>query len=157
MQTVFIWSSVLWKIKEDSYRPKYITCFYFCLKRNDSQTFKRSRCKKKFLRCVCYWHSFDKGFLFHVITGRHTFLKKCIVTLRFFSNAMLLLSLKQVIWKKSLFYFLSPEPKACYFKQDFNILIKSLIKRKQVVLFKGCVRLIFASLFFKSKREHASN
>ena len=28
---------------------------------------------------------------------------------------------------------------------------------QSVLAFKGCVRCIFASLFFKSKREHLSN
>ena len=47
---------------------------------------------------------FDDCFLFHVITGRHCFLNKFIVTQRFITTAMLVSSLKQVFWKKSAFY-----------------------------------------------------
>ena len=43
-------------------------------------------------------------FLFRVITGRHSFLYKLIVTQKFGVTAMLLRSLKQVFWKKSVFY-----------------------------------------------------
>ena len=47
---------------------------------------------------------FDECFLFHVITGRHYFLYKFIITQRFGETAMLLCSLKQVFWKKPAFY-----------------------------------------------------
>ena len=47
---------------------------------------------------------FDECFLFRVITGRHSFLYKLIVTQKFGVTAMLLRSLKQVFWKKSAFY-----------------------------------------------------
>ena len=46
---------------------------------------------------------FDECFLFRVITGRHSFLYKLIVTQKFGVTAMLLRSLKQVFWKKSAF------------------------------------------------------
>ena len=46
---------------------------------------------------------FDECFLFRVITGRH-FLYKLIVTQKFGVTAMLLRSLKQVFWKKSVFH-----------------------------------------------------
>ena len=47
---------------------------------------------------------FVECFLFHVINGRHYLLHNFIVTLRFGVTAMLLRSLKQVLWKKSAFY-----------------------------------------------------
>ena len=47
---------------------------------------------------------FDECFLFRVITGRHSFLYKLIITQKFGVTAMLLRSLKQVFWKKSVFY-----------------------------------------------------
>ena len=47
---------------------------------------------------------FDECFSFHVITGRHYFLCKFIVTQRFSETLMLLCSLKKVFWKKSAFY-----------------------------------------------------
>ena len=43
---------------------------------------------------------FDKCFLFHVITRKHYFLYKFVVTQRFSTIAMLLRSLRQVFWKK---------------------------------------------------------
>ena len=36
-------------------RPKYTANILLCIKRNDSQTFKSSNCKKRFIQCVCYW------------------------------------------------------------------------------------------------------
>ena len=45
----------------------------------------------------------DQCFLFHVITWRH-FLYKFMVTQRFFVTVKFLRSLKQVFWKKSVFY-----------------------------------------------------
>ena len=49
--------------------------FLLCLKSNVSQTFESSSCKKLFAKCVFVGKAcFDKGFLFHVIIGRHSFL-----------------------------------------------------------------------------------
>ena len=47
---------------------------------------------------------FDESFLFRVINGRHSFLYKLIFTKKFGVTAMLLRSLKQIFWKKSVFY-----------------------------------------------------
>ena len=52
---------------------------------------------------------FDKCFIFYVISGRHCLPWKINVTLRFFLGAILLLTLKQVLWKKSVFDALSPQ------------------------------------------------
>ena len=52
---------------------------------------------------------FDECFLFYVITGIQYFSRKINVTLRFFLSAMLLLSLRPVFWKRSVFYVLSPQ------------------------------------------------
>ena len=76
-----------------------------CPKRNISRTLKSSSCKKSLpsvyiMDATC----FDECFLFRVITGRHSFLHKLIVTQRFDVTAMLLRSLKQVFWKKSIFH-----------------------------------------------------
>ena len=42
-----------------SEKPKktrtYKSTFLLSLKRNYSQTFKSSKCKKAFIQCVCYW------------------------------------------------------------------------------------------------------
>ena len=45
-RAVFTWSYLLYKSKEDSYRPKYTLIFLLCPNRNDSRTFKTSSCKK---------------------------------------------------------------------------------------------------------------
>ena len=79
--------------------------FLLCLRRNVSLTLKSSSCKTSFpsvyiIDATC----FDECFLFCVITGRHSFLYKLIVTQKFGVTAMLLCSLKQVFWKKSVFY-----------------------------------------------------
>ena len=47
---------------------------------------------------------FDECFLFHMITGRHYFLYKFIITQRFRTIAMLLRSLRQLFSIKSVFY-----------------------------------------------------
>ena len=47
---------------------------------------------------------FDVCFLFHGITGRRNFSEKINATLSIFWTLMLLLSLKPVFWKKSVFY-----------------------------------------------------
>ena len=52
---------------------------------------------------------FDECFLLYVINARHYFSWKVNVTLWFFLSAMLLLSLKPVFWKKSMFYTLFPQ------------------------------------------------
>ena len=58
---------------------------------------------------------FDECFLFYVTTGRHYFLYKFIVTQRFGKTAMLLCSLKQMLWKKSAFYI-------CYLHNNIKML-----------------------------------
>ena len=73
------------------------------LKRNVSQAFRSSNCKKVFSKCVYIWYNFPQCFLLHVITGRHYFLYKFIVTQRIGTTVMLLRSLKQMFWKKSAF------------------------------------------------------
>lgn len=63
-------------------RPKCTTRFLICLKRNNSQNFKSSNCKKCFSplcmsKTVTYvigTTCFDKCCLFHVKTRRHSFL-----------------------------------------------------------------------------------
>ena len=80
------------------------TNFFYCLKRNISQTCKSRSCKKIFHNCVYHSNNLLRCFLFHMITERHYFLFKFIVTKRFCAMAMLLHSLKQVFWKKSAFH-----------------------------------------------------
>ena len=54
--------------------------FLLFLKRNVSQTFASSSCRILSLKCVCYWYSLLRlMFLFHVIIGRHYFLKLIVI------------------------------------------------------------------------------
>ena len=65
---------------------------------------KSTSCKKSFPSvCIMNKTCFDECF-YSVWTGRHSFLYKPIVIEKFGVTAMLLRSLKQVSWKKSLFY-----------------------------------------------------
>ena len=58
-----------------------------------------------FPKCVYHGYNLLRWMSFiPAITGRHSFLYKFNVTLRFGATAMLLRSLKQVFWKKSAFY-----------------------------------------------------
>ena len=48
--------------------------------------------------------------------------------------------------------------KECLEKKKLTLFIKSeSLTRQKLTQIKGCVRYIFASLFFKSKLEHLSN
>ena len=80
--------------------------FLIYLKINVSQTFESSTCKQNFLPSVYVIGTacFDECFWFYAVIGRHYFLYKFIATQKFFAFTMLLRSLKQVFWKKSVFY-----------------------------------------------------
>ena len=84
--------------------------FLLCLKRNDPQTFKSGSCKNLFLQCVCYCYNLLRWMFFILCDKWKTlfFMKVCRCSETFLS-AMLLLSLKPVFWKKSIFYALSPQ------------------------------------------------
>ena len=96
------------KLKEDSYRPKYTSSFLICPNLNDSQTFKSSSCKNGFLQCVCYRCNLLRWMFFVPCDNWKTlfFLKVCRYC-EIFSTAILSFSLKQVFWKKSVFYVIS--------------------------------------------------
>ena len=75
------------------------------MKRNVSQTLKKAAANKSFpsvyiIDTTC----FDECFLFVVVNGRHSFLYILTVIQRFGATAMLLRSLKQLLWKKSVIY-----------------------------------------------------
>ena len=53
--------------------------------------------------------SFGEYFLFYVITGRHYFFRKINVNSEILLSAMLMLSLKSVLWKNLVFYALSSQ------------------------------------------------
>ena len=83
----------------------YHELFYSVWKETSHKPWKVAVAKKSFpsvyiMDTTC----FDECFLFRVITGRHSFLYKLMFTQKFAVTAMLLCSLKQIFWKKSLFY-----------------------------------------------------
>ena len=83
----------------------YYQLFYSVWKEMCYKPWKVATAKKPFLSVyIMDTTSFDECFLFRVITGRYSFLYKLIVTQRFGVTAKLLRSLKQVFWKKSVFY-----------------------------------------------------
>ena len=100
--------------QKNSYRPRYILFNIYiyiyiheyllvCLKRNNSQIFKSIAGAKNIFSGahVVGTTCFNKYFLFLVITRQHFFNKKLSLPLRCFSTTIFLLSLQQVIWKKS--------------------------------------------------------
>ena len=101
-KTVFFWPYLLWKPNEESYRPSILFSSH-CLKRNDSQTFQSSNCKKRFIQCVCHCYTWFWCFLLHVTTEKTLFFKKVCQYTDVFSIATFLHSLKQIIWKRSAF------------------------------------------------------
>ena len=74
--------------------------------------FKCSSCKNPFFQCVCYWNDLLRLMLFIPCYNCKTLLfKKVYSYFKIFwrLTTMLLLSLKIVFWKKSVFYALSPQ------------------------------------------------
>ena len=76
-----------------------------CSNQNDSQTFKSSSCKKHFLQCVCYRCNLLR-WMFFISCGSWKTLLLIKVCRQFATllTAILLLFLKQVFCKKSVFY-----------------------------------------------------
>ena len=89
--------------------PSIPRAFLLCLKRNDPQTFKSGSCKNPFLQCVCYCYNLLRWMFFILCDNWKTllFMKVCRYS-EIFLSAMLLLSLRPVFWKKSVFYTLFP-------------------------------------------------
>ena len=84
--------------------------FPLCLKRNDPQTFKSASCKNPFLQCVCYCYNLLRSMLFILCDTWKTLLfMKLYRSPETVLSDMLLLSLKPVYCKKSVFYALSPQ------------------------------------------------
>ena len=70
---------------------------------------------------------FDECVLFHVVTGRHYFWQKFVVTFEILSTATLLLSLKRVFWKKSVFH-------VCYLRSAVLITKKCWYQSSKIKL-----------------------
>ena len=87
-------------------QTKLYTRFWLCLKRNDSQTFKVAAPKTLFssvcvMSTTCFFILCDNWKTLVFLKIQHYS--------EIFLGAMLLLSLKPVFWKKSVFYALSPQ------------------------------------------------
>ena len=83
----------------------YHTFFLLCLKRNKPQTFKSGSCKNLFLEYVCYWYNLLWWMFFILCDNWKTFLFIIVYCYsEIVLTAMLLLSLKTVFWRKSVFY-----------------------------------------------------
>ena len=88
------------------------------------------------------------------VIGRHYFLYKFIATQKFFAFTMLLRSLKQVFWKKSVFY-------VRYLQNNITMLLIPKVQLKilllnfpQQVLF---LKMFFYTLSFYVKVSHFSS
>ena len=84
-----------------------VYCKFFCSvwKETSHKPLKVTTAKNTFPNMYIIGRTcFDLCFLFHVITGKHYFLRKFSSTQRFGAIAMLLRSLTQVFWSRSAFY-----------------------------------------------------
>ena len=83
----------------------YYKFFYSVWKETSHKPLKVTTAKNTFPNMYIIDRTcFDLCFLFHVITGKHYFLRKFSSTQRFGAIAMLLRSLTQVFWSRSAFY-----------------------------------------------------
>ena len=84
--------------------------FLLCLKRNNPQTFKSGRWKNSFLQPVFYCYNLLRWMFFVLCDNwKALLLMKVYRYSEIFLSAMLLLSLKPVFWKMSVFYRLSSQ------------------------------------------------
>ena len=98
--------------------------FYSVWKETSQRPLKVAAAKKSFPSvCTIDTTCFDECFWFHVITGKKYFWYKFIVTQRFGTTAMLLRSLKQMFWKKSVFYI-------CYLHNNITTLLIPKVQNK---------------------------
>ena len=97
--------------KKKTRTDQSIPCvFPLCVKRNDPQSFKSGSCKNCFLQSVCYYHNFLRWMFFILCdTWKKLLFMKVYRCSDIVWSAMLLLSLKPVYCKRSVFYALSPQ------------------------------------------------
>ena len=95
--------------------------FLLCLKRKKRLTrqLQKSFSQVYVTDTVC----FKECFLFHMILERNYFLYKFIIAQKYFTTAMLLRSLKQAFWKKSVF-------NVCYLHNNIRLLLIPKIQTK---------------------------
>ena len=94
-----------WKVKKTRTNQSTLQVLFLCLNQNDSQTFKSSSCKKKFLQCVCY----RCNLLWWMFFVSCDYWKKLFFTnvSRYFEilpTSILWFYLKQVFWQNFVFY-----------------------------------------------------
>ena len=95
--------------------------FLLCLKRKKRLT---RQLQKSFSQVyVTDTACFKECFLFHMILERNYFLYKFIIAQKYFTTAMLLRSLKQAFWKKSVF-------NVCYLHNNIRLLLIPKIQTK---------------------------
>ena len=90
------------KAKETRADQSTLQVFLLWLNQNDSQTFQRSSWEKCFPQCVFYRGNLFQWMIFIQCDQWKTFFLKACRYIEIFSTAILLFSLKQVFWKKSL-------------------------------------------------------
>ena len=117
---------------------------FLCLKRNVSQTFKSSSCKKVFPKCAYYRYNLLRWMLFIPCDNwKNYFLYKFIATQGFSATTKLLRSLKQVFWKESAVYI-------CYLHYNITLLLIPKIQNKAINVLNKIDLLIAFFLLFQS-------
>ena len=92
------------KVKKTRTGQSILQVLSLCSNWNDTRTFKSSSCKKIFLQCICYRCNLLQWMSFIPCGNWKTFLTKVYRYFEILSILITLLYLKQVFWKKSIFY-----------------------------------------------------
>ena len=105
---MFIWSSLLYKSKRRLVQTKVHFKFFNLSESKRLTNLQKQQLQKNFLQCVCYRCNLLRWMFFVPCDNWKTlfFLKVCRCC-EIFSTAILPFSLKQVFWKKSVFYGLN--------------------------------------------------
>ena len=122
--------------------------FFLCLKNKDSQPFKSSSCEKLFVHCACYRCNLLRWIFFIPFDNWKSllFVKVCSY-FEIILAVILQLSLKQVFWKKSVFYMISTISLQRY-HQSFKIKPSYTVldKLSELVLWLRFYTLYFATV-----------
>ena len=102
---MFIWSFLLYQSKRRLIHTKVHFKFFNLFKSKRLTNLQKQQLQTIFLQCVCLWCNLLRWMFFVPYDNWKTFffLKVCRYR-EIFSTAILSFSLKQVFWKKSLFY-----------------------------------------------------
>ena len=167
-------------------QTKYTTSYFTVWKEIDSQTFKRSNCKKLFLRNVCYCYNLLSCFLFHMVNGRHCFLCKFIDFLRslqppyscglwnkwferslyiifYLHNKSTMLTQKQKVpknkvpkWSSHISYLLNFLYFFSFLMLHFFLYKWNVLKNSKVFLFFNTIFFVFTSSLYKARTKSLS-